>query len=174
MSMMRNYYTLDDNKLSTELRHLYFGYGMNTNISGMATRCPGAVSLGPATLPDYRFAFRSHADVELEKGCWVDGVLWEISDVHLKSLDRLEGFPTYYLRHKAFVLHDDELRAAWIYTMADQTYELPPGESYLRCCIEGYESHGVPTDQIREALRYAEAVEVEMDQSYYPRESRTV
>jgi gamma-glutamylcyclotransferase (GGCT)/AIG2-like uncharacterized protein YtfP len=174
--MMRTYYTFDDDfdQLSTELRHLYFGYGMNTNIQGMASRCPGAVSLGPATLPNYRFTFRTHADVQLEADCWVDGVLWEINDVHLKSLDRLEGFPSYYLRHKAFVEHEGEQKVAWIYTMADQTYEAAPGESYLRCCIEGYESHGVPTDQIKDALRYVEAVEAELDQSYYSRESRTV
>lgn len=173
MSMMRKYYPYDydDSLLSTENRHLYFGYGMNTNIQGMATRCPGAECLGAATLPNYRFVFRCHADVELEKDCWVDGVLWSINDHHMKSLDRLEGFPSYYLRHKAFVEHEGEQKIAWIYTMRDQTYEAEPGESYLRCCIEGYESNGVPTDQIKDALRYAEIAgraEDQLDQSWTP------
>jgi gamma-glutamylcyclotransferase (GGCT)/AIG2-like uncharacterized protein YtfP len=174
MSMMKDY-TYDYYDIQPKT-HLYFGYGMNTNIEGMASRCPGAVCLGAATLPNYRFVFRGHADVELEKDSWVDGVLWQIDDLHMKSLDRLEGFPRYYLRHKAFVEHEGEQKIAWIYTMSEQDYEWAPGEQYLRCCIEGYEANGVPTYQIKEALRYAipDETETEMDQSWTPRELRTV
>ena len=135
--------------------HYYFGYGMNTNISGMATRCPDAVCLGAAVLPGYRFVFRGHADVELDADCYADGVLWQISDLDLKALDRLEGFPTYYLRHRAWVETADGDRViAWIYTMTDQSYEWEPGEHYLQCCLDGYRENGVPTTQITDALEY--------------------
>ena len=141
--------------MNTFERHLYFGYGMNTNTSGMATRCPDAVCLGAAVLPGYRFVFRGHADVELDAECYVDGVLWDISDTDLLALDRLEGFPTYYLRHRAWVETSDGDRiTAWIYTMADQSYEWEPGEHYLQCCLEGYRENGVPTVQITDALEY--------------------
>lgn len=141
--------------MNTLERHFYFGYGMNTNTSGMATRCPDAVCLGAAVLPGYRFVFRGHADVELDADCYADGVLWQISDTDLQALDRLEGFPTYYLRHRAWAETSDGDRViAWIYTMADQSYEWEPGEHYLQCCLEGYRENGVPTEQITDALQY--------------------
>ena len=141
--------------MNTLERHFYFGYGMNTNISGMATRCPDAVCLGAAVLPGYRFVFRGHADVELDEDCYADGVLWQISNTDLQALDRLEVFPSYYLRHRAWVETSDGDRvSAWIYTMADQSYEWEPGEQYLQCCLEGYRDNGVPTVQITDALEY--------------------
>ena len=62
---------------------LYFAYGMNTNRSEMAQRCPGALSLGHARLVDRIFRFATHADVVKCRGSYVDGVLWTIDDFHL-------------------------------------------------------------------------------------------
>ena len=78
----------------------YFAYGMNTNLHEMAFRCPEAVSLGMATLPGYEFRFAVHADVLANPDFDTDGVLWEISDNCLKSLDMLEGYGYYYERKK--------------------------------------------------------------------------
>ena len=151
-------YIIGGLEMNTFERHLYFGYGMNTNLSGMATRCPTANCLGAAVLPGYRFVFRGHADVELDADCYVDGVLWQISDLDLKSLDRLEGFPSYYLRQRAWVeTADGDQVIAWVYSMGDQSYEWEPGEHYLQCCLEGYRENGVPTTQIKDALEYVKA-----------------
>ena len=88
---------------------LYFAYGMNTNRSEMAQRCPGALSLGHARLVDRIFRFATHADVVKCRGSYVDGVLWTIDDFHLNALDRLEGYPYYYNRRSLRVAHNDRI-----------------------------------------------------------------
>ena len=136
------------------MKHYYFAYGMNTNLDSMAQRCPRALCLGAGQLEGYKFAFRLHADVELgDPSDQVEGVVWQLSEDDLDSLDAFEGFPTYYLRCKAWV-HSNEIGwvKAWIYTMADQDYLAEPRESYVRMCREGYEQNRVSTKQIDEAL----------------------
>ena len=82
---------------------LYFAYGMNTNTQGMAHRCPGAVAFGCATLEGHRFRFAGPADVQRDRHSDVDGVLWDITEECLASLDVLEGYPFYYDRKWARV-----------------------------------------------------------------------
>jgi gamma-glutamylcyclotransferase (GGCT)/AIG2-like uncharacterized protein YtfP len=135
-----------------EVRHLYFGYGMNTNRDQMASRCPDSKLIGAAILPGYKFVFRGHADVELDWESQVEGVLWEVSDNDLIALDRLEGFPSYYLRQRAWVESQDGYGVAWVYMMNDQDYISNPSKSYYDLCFEGYTQHGVPTEQLTKAL----------------------
>ena len=77
---------------------LYFGYGMNTNLEGMAGRCPKATSLGYAQLLEHKFRFAGPADVIKHPGSIVHGVLWDLTPECLKALDMLEGFPHFYGR----------------------------------------------------------------------------
>jgi gamma-glutamylcyclotransferase (GGCT)/AIG2-like uncharacterized protein YtfP len=136
------------------MKHYYFAYGMNTNLDSMAQRCPGALCLGAGQLEGYKFVFRQHADVELaDPTDQVDGVVWQLTDDNLDSLDALEGFPHYYLRCKAWV-HSNEIGwiKAWIYIMADQDYSAFPASSYVSMCREGYNQNRVSTRQIDEAL----------------------
>lgn len=135
------------------MRHLYFAYGMNTNAHEMARRCPGSRVLGKAYLDGYRFVFRGHADVELaDRDDYVVGVLWEIDDRDLESLDVLEGFPDYYLRQRVRVEYDERELVAWVYTMEDQSFTSDPHQSYFDMCHEGYEFFGVETQQLFDAL----------------------
>jgi gamma-glutamylcyclotransferase (GGCT)/AIG2-like uncharacterized protein YtfP len=127
---------------------LYFSYGMNTNRRGMAQRCPGAVSLGHARLIDHSFRFATHADVVRCKGSYVDGVLWEIDQSHLNSLDHLEGFPYYYNRRRLRVAHEDRIVLAETYFMQPGNLENLPGQGYFDMVVEGYQEHRVPTEQL--------------------------
>ena len=127
---------------------LYFAYGMNTNRSGMAQRCPGALSLGHARLIDYSFRFAIHADVVKCKGSYVDGVLWTIDDFHLNSLDHLEGYPFYYNRRALRVAHEDRVVMAETYYMQSGNLDNLPGQDYFDMVVEGYKEHGVPTEQL--------------------------
>ena len=138
------------------MKHLYFAYGSNTHLKQMEQSCPGAVNLGPAYLQDYRLLFRIHADIELCEHSTVAGVLWEIDDNHLASLDRYEGFPAYYLRHRVFVktTADEPKWVAWVYSMTEQEEELSPGKPYYNVCMEGYVANGIETTQLEEALKH--------------------
>lgn len=134
---------------------LMFSYGMNTNLEGMSYRCPTATVLGPATLPDYEFRFRLHADIEPKSGAEVHGVLWEISEDDLQALDMLEGYPNYYTRLTVEVIHNNELVEAVVYMMTDQTYQEDPHLEYLDCCIQGYTDNGLQIDQLEAAYNDA-------------------
>jgi gamma-glutamylcyclotransferase (GGCT)/AIG2-like uncharacterized protein YtfP len=133
-------------------KQYYFAYGMNTNLSSMAARCPAAVSLGYARLLDYDFRFATHADVKPLMNSYVDGVLWEITDSCLASLDLLEGYPYYYDRVNAQVLTEDGLVDAIIYTMQPGNPDADPAPSYFAMCLEGYSEHNVPNGQLLQAI----------------------
>ena len=127
---------------------LYFSYGMNTNRSGMATRCPGALSLGHARLLNHRFRFAIHADVVMCENSYVDGVLWVIDHLHLASLDSLEGFPWYYNRNELAVEHRGSMVQAHCYFMQSGNLDNLPSQHYLDMVVQGYDQHSVPTDQL--------------------------
>jgi gamma-glutamylcyclotransferase (GGCT)/AIG2-like uncharacterized protein YtfP len=133
----------------------YFAYGMNTNLDSMAYRCPTAVCLGAARIQDHRLVFRTHADIESAPGeqCW--GVLWDITDQDLESLDQLEGFPTYYKRKQVMVYQDKRSVSAITYYMTDQTCERRPSQGYLEMVREGYEQNGVPTAQLMHCVEHS-------------------
>ena len=127
---------------------LYFAYGMNTNRSEMAQRCPGALSLGHARLIDYSFRFATHADVVKCRGSYVDGVLWTIDNFHLNALDRLEGYPYYYNRRSLRVAHNDRVVMAETYYMQPGNLDSLPGQGYFDMVVEGYNQHNIPLDQV--------------------------
>jgi len=131
---------------------LYFAYGMNTNQDEMSYRCPGARSLGHARLIDHVFRFATHADVVPCAGSYVDGVLWSITDQDLRRLDQLEGYPTYYGRDHVRVSQGSRIVLAICYSMQPGQSDSPPSRSYMSMVLEGYEQHGVPTEQLRNSV----------------------
>lgn len=133
---------------------LYFAYGMNTNPQEMALRCPGARSLGHAQLVKHSFRFAQHADVEPCEGSYVDGVLWEINEDNLKALDNLEGYPYYYDRVVATVMHESRAYHALVYRMQPGHEINEPTLGYYRLITEGYRAHGVPIEQLENSLNY--------------------
>ena len=74
----------------------YIAYGSNLSVEQMKVRTPDAVIVGTATLKDWRLLFRQYATIEKCKGYSVPVLIWKISERDEKSLDRYEGFPTFY------------------------------------------------------------------------------
>lgn len=114
----------------------------------MALRCPGATSLGHARLIDHVFRFAIHADVVKCQGAFVDGVLWEINDRHLKALDSLEGFPHYYNRRALRVAFEGRTVMAETYYMQPGRLDSEPSRGYFTTVLEGYQQHNIPLDQL--------------------------
>lgn len=134
---------------------LYFAYGMNTNPVEMALRCPGARSLGHAQLVNHSFRFAQHADVEPCEGSYVNGVLWEINEQNLQALDTLEGYPYYYNRVVATVMHESRAYHSLVYRMQPGHEISEPTLGYYRLVTAGYRAHGVPTEQLENSLNYS-------------------
>ncbi len=134
---------------------LYFAYGMNTNPEEMAQRCPGARSMGRAQLLNHSFRFAQHADVELCEGSYVDGVLWSINEDNLRALDLLEGYPHYYDRVVATVMHESRAYHVLVYRMQPGHETSPPSRSYYNLVQEGYRAHSVPLTQLENSVNFS-------------------
>jgi hypothetical protein len=134
------------------MKYLYFAYGMNTNLDSMQARCPTAVNLGPALLLDHDLEFARHCNVKPCAESTVPGLLWEITDSDLASLDFTEGYPYYYNRLGASVLHRGETKLAIVYTMTGETETAPPTDYYRELVISGYRGNNISQRALKRAL----------------------
>jgi gamma-glutamylcyclotransferase (GGCT)/AIG2-like uncharacterized protein YtfP len=130
----------------------YFSYGMNTNLSQMARRCPKAVSLGAAVLPGFRFEFKQFATVVADYQMDTVGVVWEITEDCEDALDILEGFPKFYAKQMVTVLIDGTPHTAMTYLMYPDEMLNLPSNSYYNLVADGYEDHGISLDQLNLAI----------------------
>ena len=113
-------------------RHLYFAYGSNLCVRQMARRCPDAVEPRPAMLADHDWLIneRGVATVEPFDGIQVHGVVWQITDRDLATLDSAEGVPVRYRRDRMTVHTDDGPAEAWVY-IDHRVTPGPPRPGYL-------------------------------------------
>ncbi|MGH3633872.1 poly-gamma-glutamate hydrolase family protein [Mycobacterium sp.] len=126
-------------------RHTYFAYGSNLCVSQMAQRCPDAFDPRPAVLGNHDWLInqRGVATVEPFAGTQVHGVLWQVSDHDLATLDSAEGVPRRYRRDRLTVQTDDGPSTAWVYIDHRVNAGIPrPG--YLERIIDGAVHHGLP------------------------------
>jgi gamma-glutamylcyclotransferase (GGCT)/AIG2-like uncharacterized protein YtfP len=142
---------------------LYFAYGSNMDPFQMEKRCPGAIVIGPARLDDYRLTFvwdspgwgGGVGHVEEASGDHAWGVLWELTDDHLRALDEYEGIARgVYVRETATVTHDGAPVGAVIYYATDDRYK-PPSARYINALIRGAKAFGIPDayiDRLRSLL----------------------
>jgi gamma-glutamylcyclotransferase len=129
---------------------LYFAYGSNLDEAQMHQRCPGAVVVGPATLPGYRLTFTGEsrkwggavATVVPDEAGKVPGLLYACTDRHLASLDTAEGhrIPGAYRRCTLRVLTDDGRKVdAVAYVKPVTEGEGTPPDAYLRLIRGAYQ-----------------------------------
>ncbi|OSC40902.1 poly-gamma-glutamate hydrolase family protein [Mycobacterium decipiens] len=126
-------------------RHPYFAYGSNLCARQMTSRCPDAGDPRPAVLSDHDWLInqRGVATVEPFAGNQVHGVLWQISDHDLATLDSAEGVPVRYRRERLTVHTDDGPSPAWVY-IDHRVTPGPPRPGYLPRVIDGAVHHGLP------------------------------
>jgi gamma-glutamylcyclotransferase (GGCT)/AIG2-like uncharacterized protein YtfP len=141
----------------------YFAYGSNMDPLQMEKRCPGAVVIGPARLDDHRLTFvwdspgwgGGVATVDASTGAHVWGVLWDLTDEHVTSLDEYEGVAVgAYTRDDAEVECSGHRMKAMIYLASDTRYKAPSAR-YVNALIRGAMAFAVPDDYIEQlrALR---------------------
>ncbi|UXA17243.1 poly-gamma-glutamate hydrolase family protein [Mycobacterium sp. SMC-4] len=127
------------------VRHKYFAYGSNLCVQQMAQRCPDATDPVPATLRDHDWLIneRGVATVEPFAGSVVHGVVWQVSERDLATLDSAEGVPVRYRRDRMTVRTAAGTAAAWVYI--DHRVEPgPPRPGYLDRILDGARHHRLP------------------------------
>ena len=137
---------------------LYFAYGSNMDLDQMDYRCPESEVIGPVRLDGYKLAFRGagFATILPCEGGSVEGVLWRISEMDERRLDRYEGYPRHYDKRTVQVLGKDGAHyKAMVYEMCPPLRDQPalPRESYLNGILLGCRQNGLPLRPVREALQ---------------------
>ena len=141
----------------TKMKKYYLAYGSNLNIAQMQFRCPDAMIVGTAVIPDYELLFKgsltgAYLTIEPKQGAQVPVGVWEVSLTDEFRLDRYEGFPSFYYKREMRIPVKDirtgktKLRDAFVYIMHEDRKLGVPTDMYVRTCIEGYLDFGFDTD----------------------------
>jgi len=131
--------------------HLYFAYGCNMARLHIKRLCPGAKFVSRAILRDHQLAFTrpggefggGTADLKPVKGRVVEGVLWEVTEEHLKALDEYEGVPLAYDRKHVAVEKPDGAPVTAFTYFAIPLGTYAPSRRYMRLIIQGAEEHNL-------------------------------
>lgn len=150
---------------------LYFAYGSNLDCAQMRKRCPSTRFRCRAMLRDYQLAFTRYskrrgcgvADAVPAAGSEVWGVVYEVSEADLVSLDGAEGYrpsrkpaANAYNRREAAVLEDgnpDRPLAVSTYFATPQEHPSPPNGDYKRLIVEGARFWNLPAHYLEELER---------------------
>jgi hypothetical protein len=131
----------------------YFAYGSNMDWQQMHGRCPSAEFVCVARLPDYRFAIARHsrlrncgtANIFLEVGCEVWGIVYDVSDPDLLTLD---GFEDGYRRESVLVYDrgDGQHPIEALIYIAPREEDAPlPNHEYKRLILAGARQWRLPS-----------------------------
>lgn len=139
---------------------LYFAYGSNLDVDGMARRCPQAIPVTTAKLHGWRLTFRGCADVEPAEGEVVHGALWDCTSSCIANLDRYEGVRGGFYRKEWLeveTLHGPV--EALVYIMNPTPYDNAslPAPFYLDTLVAGFRHFRLPHNALREALEHCRA-----------------
>ena len=136
---------------------LYFAYGSNMDPGQMRRRCPGAVALGAAVLREHRLTFTFDSPrwgggvghVEHAPGDDVWGVLWDLAEPHLRSLDRYERVDKgVYERATVTVEFEGRECEVTTYRCTHAEYKRP-STRYVRSLLRGAAAYGLPDGYVR-------------------------
>jgi gamma-glutamylcyclotransferase (GGCT)/AIG2-like uncharacterized protein YtfP len=97
---------------------LYFSYGSNMDVAGMATRCSRSKPLGLARLARHRLAIMREGWLTAvrDANATVHGVLWDVALADMRALDRYEGLADgLYTKSLQAVLTSEGAKRALIY-----------------------------------------------------------
>ena len=130
-------------------RKYYIAYGSNLNKEQMRFRCPQAEIIGTSEIKDYELLFKgsqtgSYLTIERKKGGSVPVAVWATTAADEASLDRYEGFPTFYYKAEMELpvksIHTGKVqnRKCYVYIMHENRHLGSPSEFYAHTCLDGY------------------------------------
>ena len=132
------------NSLSCKTLNKCFAYGSNLDLIQMNRRCPSSKIISKGSLANYRLDFNRYssgwgggvADVIPVKGSEVWGLVFELSDTDMDSLDFYEGCykdrPSLYERSKVVInTPKGPIPDVWLYTVVEKQKFEAPTAKYL-------------------------------------------
>ena len=142
----------------------YVAYGSNLNVAQMRYRCPNAKIIGTSEITDFALLFKgsksgAYLTIEQQTGASVPVAVWAVSPTDEQSLDRYEGYPSFYYKREialpVAILGTDETATlnTFVYIMHEERKLGIPTQSYVDCCLEGYRNFGFDVKFLKEALQ---------------------
>ena len=140
------------------MKKRYIAYGSNMDEGQMAYRCPTARLLGQTEVEGYRLLFKgsltgAYATIEPQEGGRVPALVWEIGEADEASLDRYEGFPSFYYKKDLTVSLGGQEVTAMVYIMDERRRLGEPGGAYYGVLERAYEKFGFPMETLETACR---------------------
>lgn len=134
----------------------YIAYGSNMDEKQMAYRCPNARLVGTSEVKDYELLFKgsktgAYATIEKKKGSTVPVLIWEITEPDERSLDRYEGFPSFYYKKDLKVAVNGEQLTAMAYIMHENRKIGVPSNTYFNILDSAYWKFGFGYDILEKA-----------------------
>ena len=148
----------------------YIAYGSNLNTEQMMWRCPTARIVGTGFIHGYELLFKgsksgSYLTIEKNDDSEVPVAVWKIDVDCEKSLDRYEGFPSFYYK-KEFTIDVTGIKSkkqyhldAFAYIMHEERKIGIPSREYVITCIQGYEIFGFDIKYLEKAYRRSQEEE---------------
>ena len=144
-------------------KRYYIAYGSNLNITQMRFRCPNARIIGTSVVPDYELLFKgsktgSYLTIEPKAGASVPVAVWETTADDELSLDRYEGYPTFYYKAEMTLpitgIKSGKVRErkVYVYIMHEDRQIGIPSYRYVYTCLEGYRNFGFDEDVLYKAV----------------------
>lgn len=130
----------------------------------MQRRCPRARIVGTSIIEDYELLFKgsktgSYLTIEPKKGAKVPVAIWKTTDSDEESLDRYEGFPTFYykkemeLEVKGIKTGKVRKRKCYVYIMHEERELGIPSGRYVKTCLDGYQAFGFDEKYLLDAIK---------------------
>ena len=145
------------------MKRFYIAYGSNLNVRQMRMRCPDAVIIGTAFIPDYRLLFKgsksgNYLTIEPHSGSQVPVAVWSVSERDELSLDRYEGYPHFYYKTELelSLAETGKKLTAFVYIMHEERKLGIPTSAYIRTCVDGYRQFGFDLKHLRKAMDISE------------------
>ena len=145
------------------MKRFYIAYGSNLNVRQMRMRCPDAVIIGTAFIPDYRLLFKgsksgNYLTIEPHSGSQVPVAVWSVSERDELALDRYEGYPHFYYKTELelSLAETGKKLTAFVYIMHEERKLGIPTSAYIRTWGDGYRQFGFDLKHLRKAMDISE------------------
>ena len=140
-------------------KRLYVAYGSNLNLYQMKFRCPTAKLIGTGIVKDHELQFKGRSDcafatIAPSEGNAVPVAVWELKESDEKSLDRYEGFPSYYFKQEIPVeMNNGKTISGMVYIMNLRQSFGVPSKGYVQTVSEGYRNCRLDMSVLKDAIR---------------------
>jgi hypothetical protein len=138
---------------------LHFAYGSNMDCAGMATRCPGAHAIGPATLDGWRFLINrdGYATIARSAGAVVHGVLWRLTARDRAALDAYESLGSGLYTARTLPVRAGPGRVPALVYLGRSQVPGPARPGYLDAVLRAARDWDLPDPYLRAIARCADA-----------------